>query len=271
VHGDEISAVTIRIVPPHEIHERCGAAASACYSDRRGEARITVPAGKGRAIASILLHEYAHHLDTTWSVRGVREPNGTPVWWAMRGMATLVRQDAVARDYELGWTHAIGEIFAEDYAHVHVGGNYAIGWLYPPSAALKKALLAELRGETTTPPPAANPATMMRPVTITRAGTLSPVSQEEMPFRLLGPGRRVTFTAGVSPLFGSLTGARMVIACDGSVVRQARLVGGKAITLDVRQLGPGDCRAVLSSTSSTTQRFSLRLRLAIQSAAAARR
>ena len=270
-HGDEISTVTIRIVSPYEIHDRCGRGASACYSGRRGAATITVPAGKGNRIASVLLHEYAHHLDANRRVAGVSEPNGTPVWWALRGMAELVRGEGVARDYRMGWDRAVGEIFAEDYAHVHVGGEYGISWLYPPTPAFKRAFLAELRGTATTPPPAANPATMTRPVTIVRSGTLAPVGQQAMPFRLLGPGRRVTFTAGVSPLVGSLTGARMVIACDGAVVRQARLTAGRSVTLDVPRLGPASCRAVLSSTSSTSQRFSLRLRLAVQPAVAAAR
>jgi len=45
----------------------------------------------------------------------------------------------------------------------------------------------------------------------------------------------------------------------------------RSVTLDVPRLGPASCRAVLSSTSSTSQRFSLRLRLAVQPAVAAAR
>src|SRR4051812_17324023 len=147
-HGDEIATVTIRIVPGDEIDDRCGHAAAACYSGGRA-AVVTVPAGRSAAVAAILLHEYAPHLDRAWPVDGVPEPNGTPVWWSLRAMDELRRTAAVARDYSLGWDRGIGEIFAEDYAYAELGDAYGIHWLYPPTPALKKALLAELRGEST--------------------------------------------------------------------------------------------------------------------------
>jgi hypothetical protein len=60
-------------------------------------------------------HEYGHHLDFAWPVSGLPEPNGTPVWWAARGMAQFLRDGLVAFDYSLGWSRSVGEIFAEDY------------------------------------------------------------------------------------------------------------------------------------------------------------
>src|SRR5688572_27606145 len=127
-HGDEISTVTIRIVPAEQLHDACGAAAAGCYSGRRSPT-LTVPAGQNRAIASVLLHEYGHHLDTAWRVSGVSEPNGTPVWWALRAMSEFRRSGAVAESYQLGWHRGIGEIFAEDYAYIHLGDSYGIPWL----------------------------------------------------------------------------------------------------------------------------------------------
>jgi hypothetical protein len=262
-HGDEIATVTIRIVPAEEIHDYCGRAAAGCYTARRSPT-LTVPAGRSSGIASVLLHEYAHHLDAAWEVDGVREPNGTPAWWALRAMAEFRRTGAVADDYSLGWSRGIGEIFAEDYAYIHLGDSYGIQWLKPPSQELKRALLAELRGETVVRPSPGNVATMTRPVTITDSGTLEAGASHEESFRLLGPKRRVTFTAAVSALGGSSTGGRALVRCNGSVVKSLRLLPGRQATLDVPRLGPASCSASLVNTGTTAQRFSFRLRLAIQ-------
>ena len=89
-HGNEISNVTIRIVGPEDVEVFCGAEAAACYSRSRSRPLIVVPSGQGGFVASTMLHEYGHHLDTSWSVAGVPELNGTPVWWQARGMAGLL-------------------------------------------------------------------------------------------------------------------------------------------------------------------------------------
>jgi hypothetical protein len=261
-HGDEISTVTIRIVPAEEMHERCGHAASACYTGR-GSPTVTVPAGKSPRIASVVLHEYAHHLDRAWEVEGQREPNGTPAWWALRGMSELVQTGAVSGGYRLGWNRGIGEVFAEDYAYIHLRGQYGIRWLYPPSRKLEETLLAELRGTLETTPAPASAAVMTRPLTITDSGTIAPGESRETPFRLLGPGRRVTFTAAVSGAAPAPV-ARAAVVCDGRVVKSTRLVSGRQTTLDVPRLGPAACSASLVSTSASPRRFSLRLRLAIE-------
>src|SRR5262245_50743663 len=119
-HGDEISTVTIRIVPQSEIRAACGGGASACYQRRRGTPTITVAAGESERLAATVLHEYGHHLDANRSVSGVGELNGTPTWWAMRGMAALAAAGTVREDYRNGWDHSIGEIFAEDYSVINM-------------------------------------------------------------------------------------------------------------------------------------------------------
>jgi hypothetical protein len=212
----------------------------------------------------VLLHEYGHHLDEAWPVDGVSEPNGTPVWWALRAMDELSRTGAVAEDYSNGWSRGVGEIFAEDYAYIHLGDSYGIPWLYPPDQELKRALLAELRGEATTVPPAARAATMTRPVTISDSGTLEPGARHAETFRLLGPGRRVTLTAAVSGPNGAQGAGRALVTCNGTVVRSTRLVAGRQATLDVPRLGPASCSVSLVNTSATARHFSFRLRLAIQ-------
>jgi hypothetical protein len=268
-HGDEIRNVTVRIVPRSEIAGRCGEDAAACFELRRGVRTITVPAGKSDGLASILLHEYGHHLDSSWAVDGIAELNGTPGWWAARGMAALVQAGSVAWDYSLGWDRSIGEVFAEDYAYIHRGGYYSIPWLAPPDEALKAALLAELGGVTATPPatpaPApAEPAT--RPVVVTRTGLLAAGGRRSIPFRLLGPGRRVTVTAAVSPTRRARSSARLDVVCDGVLVGDVTVRARRQATLDLSNLGPASCNAVLVSTATSRQRYSLRLRLALDSA-----
>ena len=271
-HGDEISAVTIRIVPRSEIEARCGASAAACFEQRRGARTITVPAGKSDSLASIVLHEYGHHLDSMWAVDGVSELNGTPAWWAARGMAALLQAGSVAHDYSLGWDHSIGEVFAEDYAYIHRPAFYSIPWLAPPDDALRTLLFAELGAATVpppvTPPPAAPqpPEPSTRPVVVVRSGTLAPRSRRSIPFQLLGPGRRVTLTASVDASRRSRTGARVEVVCGSAVVQRVTVGSRRPATVDMTGLGPARCEAVLVSTSSARQRYSIRLRLSLEAA-----
>ncbi len=178
-HGDEISRVTIRIVPEEDVPLLCGAAAAACYSQGRKGGRIVVPAGKDLRVASTFLHEYGHHLDRTWSVGGVPELNGTPIWWQLRGMAAFVEQGAVAFDYARGWNRSVGEIFAEDYAWIHIPYQHAIPWFAPPDDALRTALFAELGGQPTAQLPETPAA---GPLVINRSGTLVARRSQVVPF-----------------------------------------------------------------------------------------
>ena len=265
-HGDEISRVTIRIVPRGEIRTRCGAGASACYRRDGAAGTMVVPAGTADEIASILLHEYGHHLDAAWAVAGVRELNGTTVWWASRGMARLLASGSVAFDYSLGWERSIGEIFAEDYAYVHLGGTYELSWLAPPDEALKTALLAELAAGPTTPvPPGARPP-QLRPVTIVRQGRLGARSAHTVPFGLLGPGRRVTVNAKLLGASTAGTVGRLDVRCNDRLVRSVPVRRGRTATIDRRNLGPGRCTVRLLSTRSGPQRFDLRVKLTLQAA-----
>ena len=120
-HGDEISTVTIRLVSWDELRSSCGSSAAGCYVRNR----MTVPAEQSDQAAHTLVHEYAHHLDRSTAVSGEQEPNGTPHWWRSRGMDELVRLGSVKRDYGLGWSRSIAEIFAEDYARLALGATRA--------------------------------------------------------------------------------------------------------------------------------------------------
>jgi hypothetical protein len=261
-HGNEISDVRIVIVPEPQVQAFCGGTDSAaCYS-MSGGATIFVPAGKSKLLESVLLHEYGHHLDTVWHVSGVQELNGTPSWWAARGMASLLANHQVAFDYSLGWGHGIGEIFAEDYAYIHTHTRYAIRWLNPPDAALESAMFAEL-GKPSAPLPYAPEV----PLVLNRSGTLAPRDGYSVPFGLLGPGRRVAMAATVSNAKRKGIRARAQLVCDDKVVVTRTFGKGQAKrAFDIANLGPATCDVRLTSSVSTTLRYTLRVTLAVQSA-----
>src|SRR5882724_8739507 len=261
-HGDEISDVRIMIIPEPQVQAFCGGAdAAGCYS-RTTPATIVVPAGKRKLLETILLHEYGHHLDTFWHVPGVPELNGTPAWWAARGMASLLADHQVAFDYSLGWGHSVGEVFAEDYAYIHTHSRYGITWLSPPDAALQSAMFAEL-GTPTEPLPAAPEV----PLVISRRGTLSPRDRFSVPFGLLGPGRRVTMAATISKANRKGVRARAQLVCDGKVVATRTFSKGQTRrSLDIPNLGPATCDVRLLSSVSTLLTYTLRISLAVESA-----
>jgi predicted thioesterase len=262
-HGNEISNVTVRIVPDQQIDGLCGDAAAACYSRDGARPTIFIPAGKNQQIEGTLIHEYGHHLDASTAVPGIPELNGIPVWWADRGMAALLASRTVAFDYSKAWDHSIAEIFAEDYAYIHVGPSYHYGmarWLAPPDDKLKADMFAAL-GTPTAPLPAA-PNT---PLTVNRVGTLTPRDVKSVPFGLLGPGRHVTFTATVARPKRKGVRARMQIVCNNNVVATGSFAKGRSKrTLDVPNLGPADCDARLVSTTGVTLKYTLRLQLAVE-------
>ena len=109
-----------------------------------GDGIITVPPTLTRQERASLLHEYGHHIDATYGNGARADPNGTPRWWRARGMGRLVRRGLAVPSYAHGWSHSIGEIFAEDYMAMNGGGRSGIGWLRQPSAAVRAALRADI-------------------------------------------------------------------------------------------------------------------------------
>ena len=256
-HGDEIERVEFLIVSDSELRSRCGSSAVGCY--RRGsDASITVPAGRTSDIQHTLIHEYGHHIDAWRGVAATsREPNGSASWWEARGMAELLEAGKVSHTYSLGWEHAIGEIFAEDYAQLHLETQYRLSWLDPPSAAIRDALAKDLENV----PAAPLPAAPKPPVIIERRGVLRAGGLIEIPFELLGPGRRVTFTARMGPATARV---RMELRC--STGRTASRVLDRTrptAKIDLRDLGPARCTVGLRNTGSVSASYYGRLRLAI--------
>ncbi|MFN0153720.1 MAG: hypothetical protein ACKVUT_05025 [Gaiella sp.] len=258
-HGDEIARVTIRIVDAGAIRSHCGPGAAGCYQGGAAGGVIVVPGVESSETRHTLLHEYAHHLDASTPVSGAREPNGSPRWWSARGMESLLAEGLVEKDYSLGWTRAIGEIFAEDYAQMHERFPYKIGWLEPPAGAVAEALRADLTGLPAAP--------VSRPVEIVRRGVIQPGETRTLPFGLLGPGRRVTFTVTLGPAGQAESGraGRMEIRCAGRTFRKIIGAAGSRSTLDRAGLGPAQCRVALVSTSTGPQAYVATLRLAVAS------
>ncbi len=144
LHGDEITHVKVRIVARNRVPALCGKGAEACYKRNARGARIIVPKGRGPGLAATLFHEYAHHLDLYYRVDGVGEPNGTASWWAARGMDGHVAAGRAMIGYKLGWKRAAGEVFAENYARLHVAFRWQIRWIGAPKAPVFQAIRADL-------------------------------------------------------------------------------------------------------------------------------
>ena len=255
-HGDEIEQVTVRIVPPEDLLGICGGPANACYGGPRTAARITIPAGRSHSLAHSLLHEYGHHVDANRGVAAaLREPNGSASWWTARGLARLLAENQVSHTYSLGWERAIGELFAEDYAQLHIEHQFQIQWLAPPTRAVRAALRRDLEGEPASPIPApAKP-----PLVIKRSGELRPGQVHSVPFELLGPGRRVTFTATVT----RNVSARMFLRCtDGRTASRALRAATRTATIDLRDLGPARCTVSVRGTGTAAGGYNARVRLA---------
>lgn len=256
-HGNEISRVTIRIVPRGEVDEFCGRGASGCYGGARGNARIVVPAGQSRTTAAILIHEYGHHVDRWISVSGAREPNGTPAWWRARDVAQLLEDGKVARNYSLGWGRSIGEIFAEDYTVLHLGTRWRIRAVAPPSTAVLDALRADLENAPATPSSSAR----LTPLVVKRSGTLGPGERRTLPFGLLGPGRRVTYTAEVGSIRTAGARARMELVCGQTEYRKAVKSGRSSARIRKTDLGPADCEIALVNRTKSPLAYTVTLRL----------
>jgi hypothetical protein len=261
-HGNEISGVTVRIVPDQSIDTLCGDAAAACFTHVSGRPTIMVPAGKNQYIEGTLIHEYGHFLDESTPNPGYPELNGIPVWWADRGMSALLAGHQVAYDYSLGWSHSIAEIFAEDYAYINFGPtyHYAITWLSPPDDKLKADIFAALGA-----PDAPLPEAPNAPLTVDRVGTLGARGTKDVPFGLLGPGRHVKFTATVSRPKRKGVRARTQIICNGTVVATRTFARGRASgTLDIPNLGPAGCDAKLVSNATVSLKYKLHLELSVE-------
>jgi hypothetical protein len=152
IHGDEIETARIRIVSPSQIPMLCeGVDAQSCYEGDEKGGVLIIPAGRSTMAAHLLLHEYAHHIDMARSDFLHTDKPWAPSWWAARGAKTLLARGRMSLTYSLGWEHAVGEIFAEDYVQLNLHSPYYIHWLAPPDSVVKAALRRDLRSTGITP------------------------------------------------------------------------------------------------------------------------
>jgi hypothetical protein len=258
-HSDEIERVTIRIVSWHELGERCGEFAAGCYSRRKGNRGVmVVPEGKSQRLAHTVVHEYGHHVDASRRHGGLDEPNGTPLWWKARGMAHLVSARSVRDRYQVGWNRSIAEVFAEDYAFTNLRRGYRISWLEPPSRTVQQAILADLGLAPRPAITAARPA--LRPVVITRQGTLAPNNRVAIDFGLLGPNRQVELRGSFPG--GTAASGRIEVTCGGTP-RTRLLTGTRPVASLELRAGPGDCQAWIANTGDRPERFRFTVRLTL--------
>jgi hypothetical protein len=259
-HADEIERVTIRIVHWRELDEQCSEIAAGCYSRRKGNRGVmVVPAGRSADIAHTVIHEYGHHVDASRSHGGLDEPNGTPLWWKARGMDELVAFRSVRDRYQVGWDRSISEVFAEDYAYTNLHRRFKIAWLERPSRVVQQAILADLG--LAAPPTLTSTRPAIKPVVITREGTLAPNDRVTVPFGLLGPNRHVRLQ-GVLVGAGATRGLVEVVC--GSSLRRRALNETRPTALVLAGVGPAQCQASISNTGAEPGRFRFVVRLGLQ-------
>jgi hypothetical protein len=170
----------------------------------------------------------------------------------------------VSSTYALGWERSIGEIFAEDYTQLHLKTQYEIPWLDPPDVGVLAALRSDLPTAPVTPIDLTG-----TPLVELRSGTLRRSRPFTLPFRLLGQGRRVTFTARVAEPGRAGVRARIELRCGSFTVTRPIGKGRAAVTVDARDLGPATCTIRLRGTVAKPLAFTARLRLALQPGAPA--
>ena len=89
------------------------------------------------------------------------------------------------------------------------------------------------------------------PLVINRSGTVAARRGTTIPFGLLGPGRRVTYTVTVGAPKRRAARARAEVVCDGRRVAVRTFTRNvRTRTLDVPNLGPAECTARIVSTAS---------------------
>ena len=261
-HGNEIERVTIRIVDWRELAGQCSTeAAAGCYSRRDGNRGLmVVPAGRSSSIAHTVVHEYGHHVDASRRHGGLDEPNGTPLWWKARGMDELVAVRSVRDRYQVGWDRAISEVFAEDYAYTNLHRGFKIGWLEPPSRVVQQAILADLG--LAAPPAITDTRPAIKPVVITREGTLAPNGRITVDFGLLGPNRQVRLQ-GVLVGAGATRG-RVEVVCDATERRRMLTEATPTAAVVLTGVGPATCAASITNSGTQPGRYRFVVRLGLQ-------
>ena len=132
-HDKEIEDVVIEVVAPDEIPEICGdPEALACYAPedpaRSLRGWIWIPTADPDLI-HIIVHEYGHHVDNQLINLGHLgigcgfNDDGSRNWFFERDVDDRLLDNGVTCSPERGWSHLLGELYAEDYTWLN-GNRY---------------------------------------------------------------------------------------------------------------------------------------------------
>ena len=268
LHGDEISNMTVRVVPENQIATECSSRAVACYRwSRGGRATLVVPSLPAERVAPALVHEYGHHVDNSYPhLPNAQSLDGTAGWWRARQMASLLASQTVSWNYDRGWDHSIAEIFAEDYKLLNrPQSGHLIRWLKAPPEPVLDAIRADLGPgapppttnppapsapappPTTAPPRAApGPSTRLRRRARSRFNEKGLVrKRKSIPFPIAST-RRVVVRARVTNKRGRRV-LKAVLRCGGKTIVTKRLHRGKRATLVAKRATPGQCTVRLTA------------------------
>jgi hypothetical protein len=156
MHGSEISAVLVEVVPWSSIGTACGVGAIGCYFPAQGRIVVTDYDPHGvEELAHTIVHEYGHHVDLQLEnlghlVSACVGRDGSRSWWWVR---VPDRFTCNSRNWEL----LIGELFAEDYVTLHGIVGWQLTTIGPPSASAQSRIVYDFE-------------TRFAPRTLTRTG-----------------------------------------------------------------------------------------------------
>jgi hypothetical protein len=134
-HSQEFSKLTVLLVAPFELPYYCGAGAGGCYSAER--ALIIAPGNhlpNGTNMATILAHEYGHHVAANASNPPMNALDWGPKRWASGANVCARVKAGTAFPGDEGSRYALnpGEAFAETYRlAVYNSYIWTNGWWNP--------------------------------------------------------------------------------------------------------------------------------------------
>jgi hypothetical protein len=156
VHRDEISSLTVELVPSSEISNRCGFGAGACYfpADRRMLINGSDTTGSDGATREfVVAHEYGHHV----ARHRINPPFGSAIDWGTKRWATYERICQGARrgayfpgDEGQHYFQNPGEAFAEAFAFNRFR-RAPVRWAWSESLEPGRASFRALRADTLVP------------------------------------------------------------------------------------------------------------------------
>lgn len=175
-------------------------------------------------------------------------------------MARLVQLRTAYHGYARAWDRNVAEVFAEDYARLaRPGDAHRITWLEPPHEAVLAAILHDLG---LGPEPTITRPPQLKPLSLNRRGRLARAQSVNVPFELLGPGRRVRATVEMGGATAKGVRARLELRCGDRLNRTRTLARGmKVVSIDRPDLPAGECAVRLTNTGSAARGITLTVRL----------